>query len=192
MSGATWRLFVGCFFQDEQLVRGYQELVAACSPWCRAKWVAPESLHLTFAFLGEVPINEVPALYTALAPLLHERACPIHFQGVGVFPHWRAPRVLYIHAKSTDKCLHHTYEQIVETLAGVGLPIDHSRRFVPHITVARLKHIVSLARFKHALTPFHTRSFGEAWGFRPALIRSVLRAEGPLYSEVSPASLSRL
>ena len=60
-----------------------------------ARWVRPESLHVTLKFIGEKPIETAEAIKQALSAIRAE-AVPIAFQGYGFFPTPKAPRVFWI------------------------------------------------------------------------------------------------
>lgn len=48
------------------LIRGRDAFRSLSPAWRDEKWVAPELLHVTLAFLGAVPDSDVPALLAAL------------------------------------------------------------------------------------------------------------------------------
>ena len=63
------------------------------------RWVRPEGVHLTLKFLGDTPESRVQPIVAAMrkaaagvAPFV------LQLQGAGVFPHVRAPRVLWVSA----------------------------------------------------------------------------------------------
>src|SRR5688500_9053956 len=61
------------------------------------KWVEPENLHLTLAFLGEVPVLEIPEICnTAAASIGDFEPFDIEVQGVGAFPDLRRPRTIWL------------------------------------------------------------------------------------------------
>ncbi|GBD06593.1 RNA 2',3'-cyclic phosphodiesterase [bacterium HR21] len=183
----SWRLFIGCFVQSEALREYYHRLKTACSPWSRAKWVAPDQLHFTLAFLGEIPRSHLPELLQPLAPILHEYASPIVLRGVGVFPNWRAPRVLYIGVENPGGVLQGVYAILRDSLLAAGFtPAEKERSFVPHVTIARLKELHHADRFRKALRPYAELVFDTLPSFQPVLVRSILTPEGPLYSVISP------
>jgi RNA 2',3'-cyclic 3'-phosphodiesterase len=59
-----------------------------------AKWVAPESIHITLKFLGEVPEKRVDQIDAALAGLAW-KPFTIAVHSVGFFPGARSPRVFW-------------------------------------------------------------------------------------------------
>lgn len=167
----------------------YHRLKADCSPWSQAKWVAPNQLHFTLAFLGEVWRSRLPELLQLLTPVLREYPSRVVLRGIGVFPNWRAPRVLYIGVENPGGMLQEVYRTLHESLLAAGfLPAEEQRPFVPHVTVARLKALVHAERFRQALRPYAELAFDTLPSFHPILVRSILTPEGPRYSPVFPES----
>ena len=58
-----------------------------------ARWVRPESLHVTLKFIGEKPTEAAGQIQAALATI-HAASFGITFQGYGFFPTTRSPRVI--------------------------------------------------------------------------------------------------
>jgi len=102
-----------------------------------AKWVAPEQLHLTVRFIGEVD----GAVFRDIRDILNEiRFAPFSLQlkGVGYFPPRGAPRVLWVGLEKSEP-LHLLRKKIDSALLRVRVEPE-GRKFSPHITLARLKN----------------------------------------------------
>ena len=101
-----------------------------------AKWLAPEQLHLTLRFIGEVD-NEVFADVAGALAAVSVAPFPLRLSGVGHFPPRGAPKVLWAGVEDGESAalLH---RKIEARLRGPGLPPDR-RKFSPHVTLARLK-----------------------------------------------------
>jgi 2'-5' RNA ligase len=123
------RLFIG-LWPEPPLREALQQHQAAWS-WPRgARLVAPDKLHMTLHFLGDVEAARVPPLQVALA-------------GIAVPPMvlpWAAPAlwggglaVLLTQAHEALDALHAT---LADLLQAQGLPVER-RRFKPHVTLAR-------------------------------------------------------
>ncbi|NIQ02969.1 MAG: RNA 2',3'-cyclic phosphodiesterase [Nitrospinaceae bacterium] len=104
-----------------------------------ASWVRPGNIHLTLKFLGDIDPSQVPGIKDSLAPALSRLApCQLALDGVGVFPDFKRPRVLWLGLRDEQgnlKALHTALEEVLEKL---GFPAEH-RRFSPHLTLARIK-----------------------------------------------------
>lgn len=101
-------------------------------------WVRDAALHLTVKFLGEQPPELVPRIVDALRRVgERNKAIEVEIGGVGAFPNFRRPRVVWIGVSPDPKLelLHHDVESACEEL---GLPLD-GKPFRPHLTLARVK-----------------------------------------------------
>jgi RNA 2',3'-cyclic 3'-phosphodiesterase len=104
---------------------------------CDYRWVEPESLHITLAFLGEHPDQVLEALAhigTQAASTSHPGKLVIG--SAGSFGPRRAPRVLWIGLEGDLPRLHQVQAGLTEGLKQHGFPVE-ARPFSPHITLAR-------------------------------------------------------
>jgi 2'-5' RNA ligase len=101
-------------------------------------WVREPSLHLTVKFLGEQAPEQVPKLTEAMRKVgERNKVIEVEIGGVGAFPNFRRPRVVWIGVSPDPKLelLHHDVESVCEML---GVPVD-GKPFRPHLTLARVK-----------------------------------------------------
>jgi RNA 2',3'-cyclic 3'-phosphodiesterase len=145
--------------------------------------VAPESLHLTLLFLGEVP---EPVLADADAAFGAIRAprFPVALAGLGMFGGAK-PRAVFCGA-AESAALRHLQAKVATAARAAGLEPE-ARRFVPHVTLARIKAPSGLdrprlERFVAARATYAAQPF-EAEDFR--LFRSRLSASGAAYEELA-------
>ncbi|HKD01694.1 MAG TPA: RNA 2',3'-cyclic phosphodiesterase [Terriglobales bacterium] len=99
-----------------------------------ARWVRPESLHVTLKFIGEKP-KEAAGQIRAALETIHAASFAITFQGYGFFPTSRSPRVFWLGMQSGPQ-LSSLARLVDETTFSLGIPReDHA--FSPHLTLAR-------------------------------------------------------
>ena len=68
------------------------------------RWVKPHNLHITLAFLGEISVDEVSSVKKMLDNIsLKQMSFPIELSGVGSFPGFKNPKVLWIGIKEQPK-----------------------------------------------------------------------------------------
>jgi RNA 2',3'-cyclic 3'-phosphodiesterase len=103
-----------------------------------ARWVAPENMHLTVRFIGDVHNDRAPALLDALAPPLEIPAFELAFAGCGMFPTSGAPRVIWIGLAAGLPQLAALHDAFDRRLAPFGFEPER-RPFSAHLTLARLK-----------------------------------------------------
>jgi 2'-5' RNA ligase len=128
------RIFVALDLTHEirQRLERFMEGVENFAP--EARWVRPESLHVTLKFIGEKNLESVETIKQALTSI---RANPIelNFRGYGFFPTPKAPRVFWAGIEVGPE-LAALAKQIDEATATVGVAReDHP--YSPHLTLAR-------------------------------------------------------
>lgn len=147
------------------------------------KWVRPENLHVTLRFLGDWPDDRLEPLKDTVRTTLRGRTSfPVTPGGFGVFPHWRSPRVLFLHLDDGGELADLATAVsggIDARLPGVGAPAGPFRA---HLTLARFRRDggrIGEEAFRR-LDPPPLPSF-PADAVR--LVESRLRPEGPEYVE---------
>ncbi len=99
-----------------------------------ARWVRPESLHITLKFIGEQPPERVEAISERLRRV-EGGAFDIRSRGYGFFPTAKAPRVFWIGIEAGPQ-LTEMAEKIDMAVADLGIPRE-DRPCSPHLTLAR-------------------------------------------------------
>ncbi len=142
---------------------------------------APESLHLTLRFLGEVGEERVADIAAALSrAVARSEPFALSFGRPGVFPGLRRARVLWLAVADGADRVKDLAAELGAELAALGFP-PPEQPFVPHLTLGRMRRPPSPALLRETL--------GGLRGFRPepALVRravlyqSRLRPQGPEY-----------
>ncbi len=96
--------------------------------------VAPESLHLTLVFLGDLPVRLLEDVDTAFRQL-RAPGFALALAGLGLFGGPR-PRVVYLGARA-NPALRHLQAKVETAARGAGVELP-ARRYLPHVTLARL------------------------------------------------------
>lgn len=134
VSESLMRLFVALDIDDDirgSIARFIDEFrdVAA-----QARWVKPESLHVTLKFIGEQSEDKLETIKRTLETI-ESGQFAMHFRGYGFFPSAIEPRVFWIgiQADSTLASLAATVDTKLESL---NIPKE-SNPYQPHLTLAR-------------------------------------------------------
>src|SRR5437879_11554530 len=84
-----------------------------------ARWVSPESLHVTLKFIGEKPEGAVKQIEEALGSI-NPKPFQVRFRGAGFFPTAKAARVFWVGIEG-EAGLADLAAQVEESLAAVGV-----------------------------------------------------------------------
>ena len=128
------RLFVALDIDDAIRVRiaRFLDGVRGFAP--DARWVRPESLHITLKFIGEQPEDEAEDINRALETI-HANTFEMNIRGYGFFPGARMPRLFWIGIEAGTEVA--SLAAIIdEKLAASGVPKEE-HAFSPHLTLAR-------------------------------------------------------
>jgi 2'-5' RNA ligase len=128
------RLFIALDIDDairERLAR-FVEGVQGFAP--DARWVKPESLHVTLKFIGEQPDTAVEEIKQALSGI-SSGAAEIDFRGYGFFPTAKSARVFWVGMEAGPQ-LGQLAAAIDDKMASLKIAREE-RAFSPHLTLAR-------------------------------------------------------
>jgi 2'-5' RNA ligase len=128
------RLFIALDIDDaiRSRLSRFVEGVTGFAP--EARWVKPESLHVTLKFIGEQPDPAVERIKQALSQVESSRS-EIHFRSYGFFPTAKSARVFWIGMEAAPQ-LAALAAAIDDKMASLGIPKEN-RAFSPHLTLAR-------------------------------------------------------
>lgn len=105
----------------------------------RARWTAPQSMHLTLRFLGEVTEAQAEAIQARLSQCYAaESQFTLVVAGVGAFPNTGRPSVVWAGVTSSDGDLERVQAAAEAVCRGIGLEPE-TRAYHPHITLGRLR-----------------------------------------------------
>ncbi|WP_268247932.1 RNA 2',3'-cyclic phosphodiesterase [Klenkia taihuensis] len=99
------------------------------------RWSDPADLHITLAFLGEVPGARVAGLLGALGPVA-AGAPPATLQLTGAGTFGRRPRVLWAGVGGDVDVLGALAGRVAAAARHAGVPVE-DRPFLPHLTLGR-------------------------------------------------------
>lgn len=138
-----------------------------------------KTFHLTLKFLGEIEENKVEKVKDSLKNIKFE-PFKVSLSNLGVFPNENYIRVIWIGLEPKDKIIE--FQQKIDNEL-ISLKFKKEKKFHPHITLARVKHIedkkefiTNLKQIKTQNLEFNINSF--------KLIKSTLTPEGPVYEDL--------
>ncbi len=156
-------------------------------------WVAPENLHVTLKFLGQVDEAHLHALAAALAAAARGGpAFEARVVGLGAFPSVGRPRVLWAGVRDGAEALAALAARVEAACVGLGFAPE-TRPFAAHVTLGRVRSL-RCPRRAPRLADLLDAAAGEELGRlrveRVALMESRLSPHGARYLERASAPLA--
>ncbi|HEU5383918.1 MAG TPA: RNA 2',3'-cyclic phosphodiesterase [Ktedonobacteraceae bacterium] len=148
------------------------------------RWVDPQGVHLTLAFLGELDDMQL-AKARAATQYAATQANPFTYRlsGLGTFGPPRSPRVLWMGISEPSAMLNGVHRALTLALEEQGFTTE-KRPFSPHLTLARIKTPLNteqlqllqqlLSRYQFASPDYHVTHL--------YLMKSELAPTGARYS----------
>ncbi len=188
------RLFIAILIPSEvkAALERLQRQLRAQLPDPALRWVAPDNFHFTLLFLSEQPEERLAEIERAMHAAVQSIApFEVAVGGLGVFPNWRRPAVLWVGTQAGAEPMSQIAAHLERALVGRA-----DKPFHAHLTLARIKP----HRQEKASSPLPTRLQTVVDTLQPApvghftvrqisLMRSELHPSGARYTELRAVSL---
>lgn len=182
------RAFIAIDLDDRVIEKVYNVIGILKSRITDIRWVKRENLHLTLKFLGNIAESQVEPIGAALRhPLGLFSPCAISAKGLGVFPDFRRPKILWVGL--TGNRLVQLAAEIESALMPLGFTPEN-RAFTPHLTIGRWREGSRPAKnLRQEIDNLNDFEFGACTVRQIVLFQSVLKPEGASYSELRTIQL---
>jgi 2'-5' RNA ligase len=151
------------------------------------RWVPREQMHLTLKFIGEYPLDKIPAVQAVCEKLTHNPAhMAVQVCGFGVFPNQQSPNVLWAGLQKAEALIN-LQVKLDKELELLGIPKE-KRAFKPHLTLARIKQHFPAHQMKSLLAPLSDPKSAfvqETFVEKITLFESQLNREGAIYRKIA-------
>ncbi len=150
------------------------------------RWVKVENIHLTMIFLGSVNEDAIDEIKEKVHLVVNRfSTIRTRLNGVGVFPHWRKPRVIWVGLNGEIETLSNLRDQLQSELKVLGLR-EEKRPFRPHLTIGRFKGRVDRdEELKSILDRHHDIASNLHHLNELILFKSDLKPDGPVYTRMA-------
>ena len=162
----------------EAVVEHLDEFLAVRRAAARFRWTTAEQIHVTLAFLAEVPERRLDDLVERLGRAARRRT-PVatRVAGGGAFPHPAGARVLWAglgldETARTEVSRMATGARAAATKAGIEVG---GQRFRPHLTVARLSRPMEVTSWVRLLDGYQ----GPEWSTTTVSLVASHLGQGP-------------
>jgi 2'-5' RNA ligase len=154
------------------------------------KWAAPENLHVTLLFLGEVDERAVPDVCRAVAACARERTpVALSVEKTGCFPNARRPRVLWVGVGEGTQEVVALHDALEAALLELGCYRREDRQYTPHLTLGRVQSEQPNDKLAAAVAKNADWQAGRMVVREVLVMSSELHSDGPVYAVLSRAPL---
>ncbi|MDB5306202.1 MAG: ligT [Gemmataceae bacterium] len=187
---ARIRTFIGVDIGDETRKKAAALQHQLARSGAGVKWVAPESMHVTVLFLGEVDDRDLLSVCRAVERVAErEPPFPLRVSGVGAFPTVRRPKVLWAGITDGADPLRRLYGPLEEKMYDLGCYRKEERGYTPHLTLGRIKSEADGLALAPELTKLLAWDGGRTVVNEVLVYSSELRRDGPEYAVLARAEL---
>lgn len=194
------RIFIALDIEDaiRDRISRFMEGVREFAP--DARWVRPESLHVTLKFIGAKPLEAVDQIKQALAAVKGEPV-EMSFRGHGFFPTAKWARVFWVGIES-GPALAALANAVDEAVVELNIPRE-DRAFNAHLTLARAgggsgsprrqngdRSNKTFQRLQEKLSALSAPDFGTMTAHEFFLYQSQLQRGGSRYTKIARFSLN--
>ncbi len=178
------RSFIAIDFPEEtrKALEDIQKELKQCGAGVRC--VKPNSIHLTFKFLGNIHLAQVEDIALAVAKEVRDQP-PITLgaAGLGAFPSRKKPRVIWIGMEGEVQRLSRIQARVENALEPLGF-VREKRVFQPHLTIGRVKDRRRLQALIDAMATLDMEPFNSFDADEIILYKSDLRPTGAIYTKL--------
>jgi 2'-5' RNA ligase len=148
------------------------------------RWVNPGKIHLTLKFFGSIDESRIePIVESIREPVLATPPFSLQVTGLGAFPHFKNPRVIWVGLVDGKDVLIPFQKGLEARLDGIGFPReDHP--FQPHLTLGRAKSSRGRDELVGKMEKYKEEEFGEFQAEELILFKSELTPSGPIYTRL--------
>ena len=144
-------------------------------------WVNDEVTHLTLRFLGATPPQQVPQIKKALdAACQNQQPIKLKINKIGAFGSKYQPKVIWLGFNDFGD-FKELFNKLEPELLKIGIE-PNSGNFVPHITLGRVKNVISKQKFWKFMDEIESIYFSQEIEISKIILyQSFLHNSGPEY-----------
>ena len=150
----------------------------------KISWVTPPNIHLTLKFLGDVASNQIPSITGTIRHTVQNQVpFNIKLSSISAFKNFSHPTVLWIGISTDPTPIVKLAENLNSSLNCFGFP-QESRKFIPHLTIARIRSNISLTKFASHFDAYNNINHTPIPVKQISLIKSKITSEGAIYKKL--------
>ena len=169
-----------------QLARAQDALASAGA---RVRWVAPEHLHLTVKFLGDVEDRNLDEVCRVAAGIAADtEPFELTVAGLTAVPESRQLRMVWAEVAEPSGALAGMASVAEEAYAAMGFKRDN-RPYRPHLTLGRVKSGRNVDELRAAVGKYAATDFGASRPGELIVMTSQLTPDGPIYTPLATSPI---
>lgn len=134
------KLFIATFFKNADFIFNNLSNKLFFAAETHLRIIPAEKIHITWKFIGDIDIYENEKIFNIVKKYSQIiKDCSINFDKLEVWPNLKYPRLLTITPSVFDEKFTEYFNNLEEALYKSIKLKKEKRRFIPHITVARMK-----------------------------------------------------
>lgn len=162
------------------------------SSGANVKWAAPQNIHLTLKFLGEIDENKLDGVKQVIDEAVADKTSfQARISSLGAFPKIDFPRIIWVGIDLGDKETKSIAKDLEDGLTKINIPKE-DRPFSSHVTLGRVRSNLNRERLvkglKEAQGKFGEKSL-EFSVTKIILFKSTLTPKGPVYEILKEGAL---
>jgi 2'-5' RNA ligase len=155
----------------------------------KIRWVDPDIMHLTFAFLGDTDEKIIASVIDILKrTALKQPPFELVFRGTGLFKNLNDPRVIWL-GTEINPVMQSIKVELDNDLSKLGFEKE-TREFRPHLTLGRIKWIKNRSALEEAIKLYIDQEVQKEMIMELIYYESVLKPDGPEYLAILKEPLS--
>ncbi len=152
----------------------------------KASWPSSQNLHLTLKFIGDLHPDKIGILKKCMQHAVLHTRFPIKMSvsGIGVFPNMKRARVIWAGIQGEIDLLEQLASSLSKKLSTrIDIKIE-KKKFVPHLTIARIKKPIPLKKLQHMIQAVGNVQSKEFIAPDIKLFKSELKSTGAVHTEI--------
>lgn len=180
------RTFISLDIEDKDIIKAIRKIQESLlDVGADLKLVEEENLHFTLLFLGEISEDCARSICRLLSNS-HFPGLKVSLKGLGIFPSFQFPRVLWIGVESEEYALE-KYAQAVRSIVSKAGVQHTSEEFTPHLTIARVRSGRNKEELINLVSKMTSINVGETRTSPMRLKESYLTPRGAIYRTICEA-----
>lgn len=191
MNTPSRRLFIALPINDEQAVRSLDDVLKNLNKYhSLIKTVPSDNFHITLKFFGSVDFPLADSIADSFLSLNLLKKIEYTIKGIGAFPSVSDPSVIWAGLRCNEEPFGEILNSVEALASEWGFPPE-KRKFIPHLTLGRIKREKIVPQeLKSYLVKERDSFFASSVFNELVLFESILKNTGAEYKKITVLKLT--